>query len=106
MTPRRLPLTKLFPNKTVARMKIWFPTWSVGMEGPIAPELARLIVAVSCGKQDPALLAKLDAMATALRDRGDELSKTEKPHGPKRSNRAVRQGLTTKRRAGVIGKTQ
>jgi hypothetical protein len=98
MSPRRLPLTKLFPNKVVARMKIWFPTWSVGMEGPIAPELARLIVAVYCGKQDPALLARLDAIATELRDRGDKPAK--------RSDRSIRQELTTKRRAGVIGRTR
>lgn len=90
---RRLPLQKLFPGKVVARIKIWFSTYSIGIVGPIPPELARLIVAVTCNR-DPVALAKIDAIADELND------KTAKPA---RSDRAIRQEISKKRRQGKIG---
>jgi len=50
-------------------MKIWFGGHTIGMEGPIAPELGRLIVAVFTNPRDPEVLSKLDAIAADLRDR-------------------------------------
>lgn len=74
MTTRELPLTKRYPGEHVARLKLWFPDTfrgkpdhsSVSFAGQIYPELARLIVALILAKRDPAVLAKLDAIATEL----------------------------------------
>lgn len=94
MTTRSLPLPKRFPGKTVARMKIWHKGGAIGLEGPIAPELARLVVAAWFGKQDPKLLARLDAIAK-------ELQGVAKPKVP--SDRALRQNVSKARASGRLG---
>lgn len=97
---RRLPLAKRFPGKAVAKLKIWFETWSVGMEGQMHPELARLIVAVYCCAPEPEVLARLDAIARELNERAKS---AESPAAP-RSERALRQKLSKARAAGRIGR--
>ncbi len=40
---KSLPLPKRYPGKHVMRMKIWFPTWTMGFEGMLSPALANFL---------------------------------------------------------------
>jgi hypothetical protein len=67
LTARRPSLQKRFPGQTVARFKVWLPGSIIGVDGPIAPELARLIVAAwFSNKQDPKMLARFAALADEI----------------------------------------
>ncbi len=98
VTERRLPLAKRFPGKTVARFKVWFSGHTLGIDGPIPDELARLIVVV-WSNPDPAALAKVQALGVELQKPKANSSKSSKD-----SDRAVRQELSKKRAAGSIGR--
>jgi hypothetical protein len=93
---RRVPLPKQFPGRVVARAKIWFGGHTVGISGPVAPELARLIVAAWFdNKQDPKMLARFDAMAREIQGLGKSKPLTD---------RSLREKLGEKRAAGVMGR--
>jgi hypothetical protein len=95
---RRLPLTKQFPGRTVARFKVWFEGSTVGVDGPIAPELARLIIAAWFGsKQDSKLLARLDALAREIQGLG------KKKTAPL-PDRSLRERVGKARAAGLLGR--
>jgi len=96
VTERRQPLQKRFPGKVVARAKIWWPGYSVGIEGPIEPALARLFVAVFVNPRNPEVLAKLDAISEELGQ--DAPSKSKVP-----DDKALRSKVSKARAAGKLG---
>lgn len=93
MAIRRQPLPKRFPGQVVAQIKIWFGGWTCGMEGPIAPELGRLIVAVFTNERDPAVMTQLDAIAADLRDRPKKVP----------SEAELRRKVSKARKSGKLG---
>lgn len=98
MTTRRLPLQKLFPNKTVFRLQVWFASWRVAANGPIAPELAALMVAAVAGgaRVSPATMARVVALTEELQG--------IKPAQRSKSDRSIRSRLAKDRAEARIGR--
>lgn len=98
MTARRLPLQKLFPNKVVFRLQVWFASWTMRSDGPIAPELAALIIAcVTAGfGVKPATLARVVALT-------EELNGKRAPKSKPRTDLSTRSRLSKMRDQKLIG---
>jgi len=94
MTRRNAPLQARFPGKTVFRLQVWFQSFRIKSEGPIAPELARLLVAaVVAWSPSPAVLARAAALA-------DELQGIKRPP----SDRELRRKVSVARAEKKIGR--